>query len=90
MNKKLSILEPEKTKEELQQEHLYSGDYVSFSKHFGTSLRGHQYTRTYGVAIDFFDVQKDKTSKEQFEAEVTIRKLHGLYTTKGGHQIKTP
>lgn len=78
MEKKLSILEPEKSEEELQQEHLYSGDYVNFSKQFGTSLRGHQYTRTYGVAIDFFDIQKDKSSKVQFEAEVTIRKFPEL------------
>ncbi|MGG6231134.1 hypothetical protein [Tenacibaculum sp. SDUM215027] len=78
MNKKLSILKPEKSKEELKQERLYSGDYVSFSKQFGTSLRGYQYTRTYSVAIDLFDVQKDKSSKVQFEAEVTIRKFPEL------------
>lgn len=78
MSKKFSLLnidENEKTVEDTQQEQLYIGKNVSFAKNYTTPLYGHMFTRTYGVSIDMYDVKKDKLSKVQFEAEVTIRKF---------------
>lgn len=75
---RFSILEPEKTKEELEQDQLYSGDYVRFFGQYGTVLRAHMATRSYGITIDMRDTQKDKSSKVQFEAEVTIRRFPDL------------
>lgn len=72
---RLSLLEPKKTEEEIQQKRIYTGNHINFRRNYSTSLRGHMFTRTYGVETVMHDTQKDKTSTIQFDTEITIRQF---------------
>ncbi|MFL0085125.1 hypothetical protein R5N98_05415 [Tenacibaculum maritimum] len=78
MEKKYSILAPEKSKKDLQEEQLYSNKQVSFSQRYATFLRGHMFVQSYGVSTKIYDAQKNKRSEVQFDAEVTMRQFPDL------------
>lgn len=76
MEKKLSIVEPQKEEQDLGYGQLYSDQYARHAKAYRVPFyEGHLFTRTYGVAIEMYDGQKDKKSQVQFEAEITMRKF---------------
>ncbi len=77
MNEEYTIIKPIKTEKDKQHDARFTEEKVGLGLNISTALRGYLFTRTYGVTIENYDAQKDKTSKIQFEMEITLRNFPG-------------